>query len=131
MTRTNRSSKKASAIAGEVCFYGTSSTGAGWLASLIPSPGEPTKPFGDHEPKPSRSFTEALFSALSEIEARLSNRPWIQGRKIRLFAPGGEFTAEILLPFTGYYGDLRWSRIPSGFEISAEEIIRAGQAETR
>jgi hypothetical protein len=69
----------------EICLYGTSSIGAGWLALVR---GE-KKPFGEHTPSADRSFTEAVWAAVEQLKDR-----GVAGT-VRVFAPGGERVAEV------------------------------------
>lgn len=86
----------------EVCLYGTSRIGAGWIAQTDAGL------LGNGEPKAERGFTEAVFQAVSEI---LERQPGLKGT-LAIFAPGGERVAYADLNHPGYYGDLKWAPAP-------------------
>lgn len=100
---------------GEICFYGTAATGAGYLANTEADPG---RFYGTGDPVPGRSFTEALFVALDQLRGA-----GVTGA-VRVFAAGGQRMAEIPATFAGYYGDLKWGPAPV-YEIPVEELTRA------
>lgn len=85
-----------------VTLYGNSATGSGWLAAVERG----SKPFGEHEPKAGRGFTEAVWLALERLGAM-----GVSG-KVRVFAPGGRRYADVPVDWTGYFGDMKWNVIP-------------------
>src|SRR5688500_9948847 len=82
MAQTNQN---AASVVAEICLYGNSRIGAGWLASV---PGAAPL-LGDGEPKAGRAFSEAVWLACDAIRAA-----GVVGGKVRIFAPGGERGAE-------------------------------------
>lgn len=99
----NLSSRKSSAIVAEVCLYGTPTIGAGWLVSTSANP----SPVGDHDPRPWRGFTAAVWAGVAEVR-----RQGLASGRVRIFAPGGLVFAEVELgDRTPLYGDLRWSPV--------------------
>jgi hypothetical protein len=122
MNRTFESirEERATNLVAEVCFYGIPSTGAGWLANLASDPGNV---FGEHAPKISRTFQDALGEALAAVRAR-----GIFDGRVQLFAPGGEAFASVFLdepPVS--YSALYWrAALDTGrVTISSDEIIAA------
>lgn len=102
----------------DITLYGTSHTGAGWLALLTnPSHG---RLLGTGDPNPGTSFTEAVWSAVAAL-----NAAGAEGGLVRIFAPGGEKMAVVdsrhLVPT---FGDLLWMPAPV-FELSADALLAA------
>lgn len=91
--RTNKT------VVAEVCLYGNSEIGAGWLASVNGIPGI----LGDGEPKAKRSFTQAVFEACESIR-----KDGITSGLVTVTAPGGEWEGDVGLNRPCYYGDIQW-----------------------
>lgn len=87
----------------EVCLYGTTAIGAGWLALIAGQ----SKPFGEHAPRIDRCFTEAVWAAMAELEAR-GVKGWV-----RIFAPGGERFADVETRYVPAFGDLPFKAVGS------------------
>jgi hypothetical protein len=85
-------------IVAEICLYGTSTIGAGWLAQTADG-----KMFGDGEPVAGRNFTHAVWLA---VEALQDNH--VTRGMVRIFAAGGQMMAVVDINKLGYYGDLKW-----------------------
>ncbi len=96
MTRTT-----AAAPVAEICLYGTSRTGAGWLVAL---PGG--RMLGNGEPAADRSFTQAVWAALDAIRREGTAGP------VRLFDAGGERCTTVHTSGCKWYGDLTWESAP-------------------
>jgi hypothetical protein len=94
MARTTKNTHVA-----DICLYGNHDIGAGYLVST-----RNNGILGDGEPKESRSMTEAVWLAQSEL--RLVEP---KGR-IRIFAAGGRMMAWLGVQETTYYGNLKWER---------------------
>ena len=105
---------KAAKLVGEICLYGTTATGAGWLAR-----GEGTALLGNGETTPGRGFTEAMWLAEEALQAA-----GLVG-VVAVYAPGGERFALVLLGAVGSFGDLAWSPAGAAVTISAEQILAA------
>src|SRR5579863_4882554 len=88
----------------EICLYGSSQHGTGWLACIPPLAGRDphTKSLGDGELHP-RSFTESVWLACEAIE-----RAGITQGTVRVFAAGGKFMADVNLSRPGLFGDFKW-----------------------
>jgi hypothetical protein len=100
-----------------VWLYGTSSTGSGWLAQEAKG----GRTIGTGTPQPGRSFTEAVFTAVQDLTEA---HPEVMGRKgglVRVFAPGGEFCADVPAHAVPTYGEMPWKEAPV-LVISAEKL---------
>lgn len=99
-----RKAKTAAAVVADVCLYGTSWIGAGWLASTADG-----RRFGDGDPKAGRTFTEAVWAAFGALEAA-----GVKAGLVRVFEPNGTHVAGVDLAGTWpTFGDLRWQPAPS------------------
>lgn len=98
----------------DICLYGSSRTGAGWIARA-----EDGAMFGDGEPRGDRSFTEAIWIAVGALEGA-----GLKAGRVRVFAPGGVQVAwmELTRPLT--FGDLAWEAAPV-YTFSAAELEAA------
>lgn len=109
--------KKSNKLAAEICLYGTHVVGAGYLVRLADG-----RMLGDGEPKPGRTFTDALWLACDEVLK--AGLPLLS--RVRVFEPTGTFMADTGLLSPGYFGDLKWQRA-TVYEISAEVIEAAAE----
>lgn len=100
----------------EVCLYGNREVGAGYIWENVHG-----QKGGSREPKVGRTMTEAVWLAVAEARASVA----IPRGKVRVFAPGGEFVAEVPINRVGYYGNMEW-RKAGGYVIDTEAIIAAG-----
>lgn len=91
-------SKRNQKVVGEICLYGTTAIGAGYLAQA-----EGGYMIGNGEPKAGRSMTEAVWLACDEL--RMCG---IQRGLVRVYAPGGRFVAATDINHPVYYGNLKW-----------------------
>lgn len=113
----------------EICLYGASSCGFGYLAMgpAALAGGKAVgggKMFGNGEPSKMRSCTEAYWLGMSELlEAGLE-----RGAMVSVFEPGGERVAKVkaggVLP---YYGELKWEAAPV-LVLSMEEVLAAAES---
>lgn len=108
--------KKAQLVVAEICLYGTSRVGHGYLARAAAYPG---KMHGTGEPSLARGATSCVFLACDDLR-----RAGCPDGIVRVFAPGGERMAEIELSNPPYYGDMKWQPAPM-FVIEAEALIAA------
>lgn len=113
---------KSQKVVAEICLYGTTQHGAGWLARTSDG-----ALLGDGELRQGRSFTEAVWlacDAVLRVYGACGGRP--RNGKVRVFAPGGERMADADINHPGYYGDLKWQSA-TVLEISAEAIEAAAK----
>ncbi len=82
----------------EICLYGTTATGAGWLATT-----DSGKLLGTGEPMAGRGYTAAVWLACDAIREAGNI-----GKKARIYEPSGQRMADTDLTHPGYYGDLKW-----------------------
>lgn len=110
-----RNSKK---IVGDICLYGTSRTGAGFLVCAAPH----GQTGGTGEPVAGRSFSEAVWMGVEMLE-----KIGVGRGLVRIFAPGGEEMAVVELGgLVPAYGSLKWGPAVT-YEINAAELIGAAQ----
>ena len=104
---------KAVPVIADICLYGNDETGAGYLGQV--NGGDR---FGDGEPRPYWSKTEAVWLALGEMRLQTENK---RGA-VRIFAPGGKFMAVVDANKVGYYGDLPWEAAVQ-YAIDVEALV--------
>jgi hypothetical protein len=100
----------------EICLYGTTRTGSGWLVCI--ADGTHTgRMLGDGKPR-FGSMSEAVWAAAMALFTA-----GILKGAVRIFAPDGLQCADVeLTSHIPPFGQLRWKHAP-GYVISAEEII--------
>lgn len=104
-------------VVADICLYGNgpSGCGSGYIAATPDG-----RTFGDGEPRPGRSMTEAVWLAWEELKGA-----GLPAGVVRIFAAGGGRMATVP---TGsqppYFGALTWGPAVV-YVISAEEIERA------
>jgi hypothetical protein len=76
---------KANQTVAEICLYGTSRTGAGYLCHLRTG-----QLFGDSELRADRSFTSAVWTALDQIVAA-----GVTSGQLAIFHPGGQMVTRV------------------------------------
>jgi hypothetical protein len=108
MTRT----PAAPALVADICLYGTHATGAGYLGLIAPAAApmlaREEAMFGTGAPVAGRSFTEAVFEAVTVLRER-----GVVAGTVRIFEPGGERVAVVDLGrAVPTYGDMVWHRAP-------------------
>lgn len=92
-------------IVAEVCLYGTSRTGAGWLARHA---GQGPNMLGDGTPREGVYFTEAVREAMDQVRAALRKRNVADGF-VRIYDAGGARFAELgLCASVPAFGALTW-----------------------
>lgn len=101
----------------EICLYGTTSVGAGYLISV-----QNEKPFGQHEPRQGRSFTEAVYMAAGELAAR-----GVLEGQIVIYAPGGLKRSLVSLSSIPNFGSLKWETAPQHV-ISVDTLMSRANA---
>lgn len=117
MSRTTRT---ATTIVGDICLYGTSMVGAGYLGVAMPH----GQTFGDGTPSVHRSFTEAVWLGLADLK-RITGAA--RGR-VRVFHPGGERMSVIDINSCDNYGTIVSTTEPAPvYTISAEALIAASE----
>lgn len=103
-------------VVADICLYGNRETGAGFLGVRYPH----GQSFGTGDPVKGRSFTDALFLAMSEV-------PPVRGGVVRVFDAGGERTTTLSVNLAvPYYGDIVWREAPV-YTISAAALIAASE----
>lgn len=118
MARTRTPQSPATNVVADICLYGTSRIGAGYLGVQYPH----GQLFGTGIPVASRSFTEAIFAAVTDLAER-----GVRTGVIRIFDAGGErVTAVDLATAMPYYSDLLWTAAPV-YTISAEALTQAAK----
>lgn len=111
--------KKPAVPAAEICLYGTSAAGSGWIACI--RDGTPSgKMLGDGGLTPGRSMTEAVWLAVDELRGA-----GVARGLVRIFASGGQSCADVEIgDHIPYFGDLKWQAAP-GYVLPAEQLLRA------
>jgi hypothetical protein len=112
-----RGTKTTATVVADICLYGTSRTGAGFLGCVMPH----GQTFGTGDPVAGRTFTEAIWLAQDAIRAL-----GVRAGKVRVFHPGGEFMSVIDLNTITTYGSLASVPAPQ-FTISADALIAAAE----
>lgn len=103
-------------VVAEVCLYGTSFTGAGYLARTAAG-----RMFGTGDPVKERTFSEALWRAQHELrQAGTPDGP------VAVFSPDGQRVALVGLNEATYFGALDWKPAPV-YEIPVEALLAASQ----
>lgn len=115
-TKTATNTKPAELV-GEICLYGASHCGAGWLAAHAGGR------LGSGEPVSGRSFTEAVWMAAGALEAA-----GVRGVVV-IHDAGGERHAVADVARIPTYGSLVWHRSGPGVVVSAEVILAAAAAQ--
>lgn len=115
-------STKPQGVVAEICLYGTSQHGAGWIACI--ADGTPAgKMLGNGELKPGRSMTAAVWLAADELRSVGVTRGII-----RIFEPSGLRCAAVdigkMIPT---FGELKWQTAQL-FAISVEELLKNAEA---
>lgn len=109
----------------EVCFYGTPTTGAGWLVKVLDREGGNVPAWskgiiGTGDPVEGRTFTEALYTALDQVRAAGLSRGLVT-----VYESSGAMMASLELAATWpVYGDLNWIDAPI-FAANAEQLKAA------
>lgn len=100
----------------EICLYGTSARGVGWLAL-----GSAFKGFlGTGEPKGGVGFTEAVWDACMALrEAGSAGTAWV-------YEPSGMRRAVINIASPCYFGDLKWEDVPV-MTVEAAGLVAASR----
>lgn len=115
-------SKSSTQPVAEICLYGTSAVGAGYLISVYTPNG--IVRLGTGEPQKGRSFTEAVWTALDLVRIAGFSRGIVH-----VYEPTGRRYAEVDL--TGsprYFGDLPWVDGGTVYVISAADMAAAAKA---
>jgi hypothetical protein len=97
----------------EICLYGGNMHGFGYLARTADG-----RMFGDGEPAPWRSKTDALGLAILDIREKAG----IRSGQALVFDPSGEHMAECPIDSIPYYGDLEWKPAPV-VTLSYDDIV--------
>jgi hypothetical protein len=117
-------SDKSNEVLADVCLYGNTRIGAGWLATA--TIGREVRRFGDGEPVEHRCFTEAVWMAFEALKAA-----GVTTGLVRVFAPGGERMTKLRIDrHVPNYGNLKWEPAIQ-YTISAEALIAEAKAEER
>lgn len=107
-------------LVGDVCLYGNSKIGIGWLATHAGGQ------LGDGTPKAGLAMTEAVWAATDALRAA-----GVEGM-IVVYAPGGERYAVANLAHVPTVGSMTWYQAGPGVVVSAEQIkAAAGGGVTR
>lgn len=115
-TKTAKTSTPAELV-GEICLYGASHCGAGWLAA------HKGGRLGSGEPVSGRTFTEAVWMAAGALEAA-----GVTGLVV-IHDAGGERHAVANVARIPMYGQMVWHRSGPGVVVSAEVILAAAAAQ--
>lgn len=109
--------RKTTKIVAEICLYGSSKVGHGYLVSL-----PERKLLGDGEPRKHWSLTDAMFHGLTDIR-----ETGIVRGLVRVFEPTGQRCADVEIGKAWpYFGDLKW-QWAAQFAISAQELLAAAE----
>jgi hypothetical protein len=79
----------AAAVVAEICLYGTSAIGAGYIAAAPDGQGGLWMS-GTGDPVQGRPFTEAIFQAVEDLKVA-----GITSGLVQVFHPGGEYVSTI------------------------------------
>ena len=104
---------KAAKVVGEVCFYGTGATGAGFIATNLKT----KERFGTGDPVQWRSFTSALWIATDAL--RLSG---ITKGVVRVYSSCGELQADVSIAHVPAYGDLKWKAVEVVYALDWQAV---------
>ena len=107
-------SSRSSAPVAELCLYGTSVTGAGYLVRTADG-----RLFGDGEPRQTRSFTDAIWLACDAL-----CQAGIVGRVV-VYRPDGLRMAFTDVARPASYGALVWEPAPV-YVLTDAALIAAG-----
>jgi hypothetical protein len=99
---TTRTTVATETVIADICLYGNTNTGAGWLARSADG-----RMFGTGEPARDRSFTEAVWTAADTILAAGARVD-----VVRIFAPGGLRVATVPIGAIPGFGALPWEPAP-------------------
>ena len=101
---------------GEICLYGTSHTGAGFIAR------KDKEVFGTGELVSGRSFTDAYFYGMRALHAAGVTRG-----EVMVFEPEGRLVARVRMePCWPCFGDLKWEAAPV-YTLSVEALVSASK----
>lgn len=115
MSKSKTQTQKRNIVA-EICLYGTSQIGFGYIAALPDG-----RMFGDGSPVRDRTATDAIWLAVDDVRGAGAD-----GGQVAIYAPGGERVAYAPLWSVPSYGLLQWEAAPV-YEISVAEIVRHSQ----
>lgn len=108
-------SKRTKNIVAEICLYGNSQVGIGYLATEKAY----NRTHGTGEPCSGRGATGAVFLACDDLK-----RAGCPDGLVRVFAMGGERMADIDLCNPPYFGDMKW--VPATvYEVAVEDLLAA------
>lgn len=102
----------------DICLYGTSPAGAGWLAKPVNG-----NVVGDSKLRPERTFTTALWQAAEALRSA-----GVTAGEVAIYAPGGTLMAYAPVTRVPTFGDLKWQPAIM-IEISVETIKAAAAAQ--
>lgn len=121
-TKTTAKSSQATKPVADVCLYGNTQIGFGYL-TRVESTGKMT---GDGEPKEGRSCTDCLHLAKADLEAQ-----GIAGKaQIAIFMAGGERVSYVGIQDVTYFGSLKWEVAPV-LTINATDLMTAATQDSR
>ena len=106
--------------AAEICLYGTTTHGAGFIVAVHFADGTQAM-HGDGEIRQGRTFTDALILArmdLAEAGCNATTRLAVHMDR----ADGIPMVANLTLGEVRYAGDLRWTVAEPALEITADQI---------
>lgn len=108
---------KSKKIVAEICLYGASRCGHGWLAMVQGQ----NRPMGDGQPVSGIGMTAAIWNACDALQ-----KAGISGAAA-VFAPSGTVMAKVDLAERKHAGDLHWEAAPV-LVVSAADIEAAAVA---
>lgn len=112
-----KNTSKTTTPAAEICLYGTSAIGIGYIARTSDG-----RMFGNGAPVAGRGATETVWLAVDQLRAA-----GVVAGTVAIFAPGGERMAIAPISSVPSYGSLTWQAAPV-YVITAEQIAAAGRA---
>ena len=116
------------ALVADICLYGTHTTGAGYLGLIAPAAApmlaRDEAMFGTGEPVAGRSFTEAVFAAVTVLRDR-----GVVAGVARIFEPSGERVAVVNIAHA--IPDIRGSGVAPGAGVSLRRAAAGGPVTRR
>lgn len=104
----------------EICLYGTSRIGAGFIVSIPTAFKRPVR-IGSGEPVSGRSFTEAVWIASDYIRLAGHDTGFVH-----VYEPTGHKFAEFRLEDgPAYFGSLKWIDGGTAYVIPASAVLEA------
>lgn len=120
-----KTTKTTNPVVADICLYGNSQIGAGWLVAMNPEvvvvPVGSKGLIGTGDPVEGQSFTEAVFQAMDHVLAAAGQ---VTGQ-VRIFHPGGETMTVVQVGDFLNYGTLVSRRVPAVVYVVPVDALMA------